>query len=114
MIKLGSSKDDWEQCRSSSQNVEDKRKKLLFHNVVKLTLLKKTDKALSWNEMRLRAGPHAWFIMLEKRIAPMMKILSMRHLSANQYGFRIGSDCILARARLWYNANRRGLKVIAN
>ena len=80
--------------------------KYLIHNKVRTILFKKKIDADEQKNLRTISIIPAWLMVLEKIAKPIIQKIINEHIIKNQFGFRPKSDCGLAKAMIFYNAQK--------
>ena len=82
---------------------------LFFHNISRVILFKKIDEVSTWKDLRPISILPAAIIILEKLTLPILKNAIKSGISITQYAARDGSDCNLAKLRMYFLNKKKGL-----
>ena len=83
---------------------------LFIHQTSKSILFKKKDNIKGGIDIRVINILPGWLIILEKLALPKIRKLIAEKINQQQFGFREGSDCNMAKILTWYNSSKLGYK----
>ena len=79
---------------------------ILIHNFIRIVLIKKRDEIESYKDLRPISILPAWLITLEKLAKPIVYKIINKKITLNQFGFKSGSDCNLAKTMIYYKSKK--------
>ena len=77
-----------------------------IHNSIRVILVKKKEDAESQKDLRSISILPAWLIVLEKISKEIVCKLINKKITINQYGFKEGSDCSIAKTMIYYKSKK--------
>ena len=83
---------------------------LFIHQVSKSILFKKKNNIKGGTDIRVINILPAWLSITEKLSLAKVKEILSHKIDQNQFGFKEGSDCNIAKLLTWYNSNKLGFK----
>lgn len=83
---------------------------LFIHQTSKSILFKKKDNIKGGIDIRVINILPGWLIILEKLALPKIRKFIAEKINQQQFGFREGSDCNMAKILTWYNSSKLGYK----
>ena len=79
---------------------------IFVHNLIRVILIKKREEAESQNDLRSISILPAWLSVLEKLSKEIVCKLINKKITINQYGYKEGSDCSIAKTMIYYKAKK--------
>ena len=79
---------------------------IFVHNLIRVILIKIREEAEFQNDLLLISMLPSWLTALEKRSKEIVCKLINKKITINQYGFKEGSDCSIAKTMIYYKAKK--------